>query len=793
MERFIAYDDLDILFEQTGDAFWMRVIQSPSGETPELVRRIDRPETERVKKFGGDLYDALFHDDLKICLRRSLDASAARGHGLRLRLRLGDCPALLDVPWEFLYDRNSNRFVCLSHRTPVVRYLHLEQGPAPLRTTLPLRALVMISDPVDYERLNVGKEWDNLQVAAGPLREAGRLKFDLLPSATLPALQRALRDHDYHVFHFIGHGGFDPARREGALILETANGKGVEVSGQDIGAFLSDHPSLRLAVLNSCEGARSDWKDPFAGVAQTLIQQGLPAVIAMQFEITDSAAIVFAADFYSSIVAGLPVDAALAEARKAVYGQPNPVEWATPVLYMRSTDGALFHFRGGTSPPAGLEWQSEAAGGVPVPAAGTQAAGEQPEPQDGQGRGETTEHRPPARPWRPRRRADRAPGPSRPQPRVSTRQRLARHRHLLLALGTAVAVAGALAATLFLVFRDHPVAHPWATGGPVYSRPSRAGLVYAGSVDGKVYAFDPATGAARWRHATGSGIYSSPVVFNGAVIIGSTDGKVYSLRSGTGHPLWAPYQTGSPVRSSPAVDPHNGFVYVGNDDGDVYALSTATGRPVWKHPFPTGKQLQSTPVIDGGRVYVCSNSGKVYALDATTGKPVWKRPFATRPGYCGLVADTNSGVVYVSSVDHKVYALKADGRQYWTRPFTTGGVIRSSPTVNSGTVYVGSGDGNVYALNAFTGQRVWAKPVGDLYQSSPTAVGSSVYVGTDDGDVYALRTSNGAVRWQCHIGGFVRSTPAVVHGKIYVGSTNGKVHVLSQSNGCPSGSKSPGR
>src|SRR5262249_6137502 len=148
--------------EQVGDSYRIRVIRSPSGETPEQpfnapfsdillenlvlalqrshtrVRRIDRPETERVKKFGGDLYEALFQDDLKVCLSRSLDAAQARGHGLRIRLRLGDCPALLDVPWEFMYDQSRNRFVCLSHLTPVVRYLHLGQASAPLQIRLPL-------------------------------------------------------------------------------------------------------------------------------------------------------------------------------------------------------------------------------------------------------------------------------------------------------------------------------------------------------------------------------------------------------------------------------------------------------------------------------------------------------------------------------------------------------------------------------------------------------------------------------------------------------------------------------
>jgi len=67
----------------------------------------------------------------------------------------------------------------------------------------------------------------------------------------------------------------------------------------------------------------------------------------MQFEICDYAAIVFAAEFYSSLPRGLPVDAAVAEARKAIYAMPNDMEWGTPVLYMRSPDGILFDLDAG--------------------------------------------------------------------------------------------------------------------------------------------------------------------------------------------------------------------------------------------------------------------------------------------------------------------------------------------------------------------------------------------------------------------------------------------------------------
>ena len=83
-------------------------------------------------------------------------------------------------------------------------------------------------------------------------------------------------------------------------------------------------------------------EDPFSGVATSLIEREIPAVIGMQFEITDRSAIVFASEFYAALADGYPVDSAMAEARKAIYADENDVEWATPVLFMRVQDGLLF-------------------------------------------------------------------------------------------------------------------------------------------------------------------------------------------------------------------------------------------------------------------------------------------------------------------------------------------------------------------------------------------------------------------------------------------------------------------
>lgn len=106
--------------------------------------------------------------------------------------------------------------------------------------------------------------------------------------------------------------------------------RGQAVSSRLLGTLLDDHRPLRLVILNACEGARTSRTGPFAGVAQNLVRRGVPAVIAMQFEITDEAAITFAHEFYAAIADCYPVDAALVEARKSIYIQGNEFEWATP-------------------------------------------------------------------------------------------------------------------------------------------------------------------------------------------------------------------------------------------------------------------------------------------------------------------------------------------------------------------------------------------------------------------------------------------------------------------------------
>jgi tetratricopeptide (TPR) repeat protein len=363
--------NLDVLFSRSGSDYQAMITRSPAGDGQLVTfgqllsdlelenfvlkvgrfrsrtRRIDTAPVATAKQVGGRLFDAVFTGVTGECLRRCLDRAREEQATLRIRLRLSGCPELADLPWELLYDRDDDWFLALSDRTPVVRYVQLPNPPRRIPVALPLRILVIRSEPADYPSLDLTGEWARVAGALGELADAGDLMFTELAAPTLGELRRALLRDTFHVLHFMGHGGFD-AQRGGVLIFTDRAGRSVPVTSGDLGVMLHDHDSLRLAVLNACEAGRTDPADPFAGVADTLVRRGIPAVVAMQFEVSDDAAVEFAPALYGALAAGRPVDLAVAEARKAVY-TVSPLEWATPVLYLRAEDAHLFTITGRTA------------------------------------------------------------------------------------------------------------------------------------------------------------------------------------------------------------------------------------------------------------------------------------------------------------------------------------------------------------------------------------------------------------------------------------------------------------
>src|SRR5262245_51227956 len=176
----MEFDDFRIRIDASGDASYTvsavtsvgeegsSHFQLPFGPThlDNLVLRIGQarqtrraraaPEVKRVESFGDALFNAVFQGDVKDVLQKARARAEAADHGLRLVLSLSHAPDLLDIPWEFLYDRPY--FFGLQRRTPLVRYLDLPHSRKPAQIKGRVRILGMVSSPSDYDPLDVAHE-----------------------------------------------------------------------------------------------------------------------------------------------------------------------------------------------------------------------------------------------------------------------------------------------------------------------------------------------------------------------------------------------------------------------------------------------------------------------------------------------------------------------------------------------------------------------------------------------------------------------------------------------------------
>jgi tetratricopeptide (TPR) repeat protein len=325
-----------------------------------VARRVAGGDEQPVQQFGRRLFDALVIDDVRALYVASSQRARDEGAQLRLVLRIRS-PELARLPWEFLFDPGRQDYLGLS--LPLVRYPQVLAARQPLQASAPLRILGMVARPGDQDALEVEDEKRRLRAALEGLERDGQVELVWVDGQTYSDLEDAMDHGPWHVFHFVGHGGYDPDSDEGTLALAGERGRTDAVGADDLSRLLGEHYTLRLVVLNACDTGRGSALDVFSSTAGALVRRGIPAVVAMQFAITDGAAIRFAQTFYQNVAKQLPVDSSVMRARRALRrAKKDTLEWGTPVLYLRAPDGRIF----GTTAASALLASPDKAGEPPT-------------------------------------------------------------------------------------------------------------------------------------------------------------------------------------------------------------------------------------------------------------------------------------------------------------------------------------------------------------------------------------------------------------------------------------------
>lgn len=308
-----------------------------------------------VREVGQQLFQALFTREVYGTYRASLGAAQHAGQQLRVVLRLS-APELATMPWETLFDPETETYLCQTE--PLLRHVPApDYNLNPLDVAPPLRILGIVASPRDLPSLDVTAEKDHLSRAlAGPVSE-GRVELVWAKSGTWDDVQSMLLAGPWHVVHFVGHGDYDSRTDEGRIALVGPDGRAAMVRAVRLMALLSvAAPRPRLVVLNSCSSGEMGQSDLFSGTASALVRSGIGAVAAMQFAISDSAAIAFAHGFYAAIANGRTVDEAARVGRISVMASPDgTLEWVTPALYVRGGTTQLFTLTGTPRAPASIE------------------------------------------------------------------------------------------------------------------------------------------------------------------------------------------------------------------------------------------------------------------------------------------------------------------------------------------------------------------------------------------------------------------------------------------------------
>jgi hypothetical protein len=282
--------------------------------------------------YGRSLFDAVIVGDVLGLYDQAVErASNNRMAGVRLRLDFDDDDSDVEagtLPWELLADsrKGSPQFLLQSEFVSVVRNANVSGSPTAPVPTSPIRVLGISASPRDLAPLSIESERKAIEsaiAAAGP----DRMQLTWVENATVDALRTCLDQQQWHVIHFIGHGGFDEQTQRSYLQFEDDKVYSPEL------VTLIYSEGLTLFVLNACWTARIGTGQIVRAMADSLASRGVPAVIGMQMPISDPGAADFAGAFYKHICRGEDIDTAVIISRVAMM-KSHSLEWAIPALYV---------------------------------------------------------------------------------------------------------------------------------------------------------------------------------------------------------------------------------------------------------------------------------------------------------------------------------------------------------------------------------------------------------------------------------------------------------------------------
>jgi len=317
----LSINDRVAITELRGTVFGVRF--DGSRLTPDILDRFDYDLESALSRHSwrigakaiSERFMEVLPESFSELLYRMQSMSASASHSW---IRFVTPRDYLRAPFEFL--RTERDFLILEH--PVFRAISnsfcVRSGLSrallqQLRSmNEPLKVLLVASDPSGSIFEDVNLEVETIVTILKKARLAHEVDLDidviLAEDATVDGVKHQLAGATYHILHFAGHSYWDPANPEksGLLLLQEGSPAVLSISRL---ADWTKNSQLRFCYLSSCEGTRSDTERKllqydFLGLADGLIQMGVPEVLGYRWEVPSKSATSFADRFYRNLFLG---------------------------------------------------------------------------------------------------------------------------------------------------------------------------------------------------------------------------------------------------------------------------------------------------------------------------------------------------------------------------------------------------------------------------------------------------------------------------------------------------------
>jgi CHAT domain-containing protein len=334
-------------------------VSATAKQVAEMTKRVSDLRTfieDGAPRLGRDDLVAVGSQLFQLLFRPGRGANVSRVRELFARAASPDTPIvpfeifledyeMAAWPWEYVFDPTTRRFLCQEFH-PISRgiFTMTPGRPAPSASSR-LRVFLAIGTLPDDRSVDAAEQVRSVRDVFAAYTATGDVHVEILHAPSPARLDQELQRTPYDVVHYFGHAGYDMSRREGFLQLEQKDGRPFKFFANDFANLVARSPA-RLVFLNACDTGRTGGStDPArSSLAAALLDRGVPAVIATQYEMPERGSQIFAAFIYNSLAAGKTLGESMQAGRQAMtYADAREFfDWGIPVLYTADPNVVVF-------------------------------------------------------------------------------------------------------------------------------------------------------------------------------------------------------------------------------------------------------------------------------------------------------------------------------------------------------------------------------------------------------------------------------------------------------------------